>query len=177
MVERESPSDIANALCLTRGWRLANESSLTKMESMSASTIAANDIYAALFQRVSGHITDYRKDLEVHDHDLILANPGTPFLHWTRPTGTNIEFLFNPDADAFPPKGKTVPYLFGQVNRVELSHKPFEVAEYFQRQEAIIVHHFDGQRLRPVSLEAAVEITLNYSRQVQGVWHQREHRT
>jgi len=143
---------------------------------MSASAIAANDIYAALFQRVSGHITDYRKDLEVHDLDLILANPGTPFLHWTRPTGTNIEFLFGPDAAAFPPKGQTVPYLFGRANRGDLTGKPSEVAEYFQRQQGIIVHHFDGQRLRPVSREAAVEIARNYPRQVQGAWHQRENR-
>jgi hypothetical protein len=143
---------------------------------MSASAISANDIYAALFQRVSGHIRDYRKDLEVHDRDLILANPETPFLHWTRPTGTNIEFLFGPDAAVFPPKGQTVPYLFGHTNRVDLTRKPFEVAEYFQRQQNVIVHHFDGQRLRPLSLEAAVETARNYSRQVQAVWHQRENR-
>jgi hypothetical protein len=143
---------------------------------MSASAISANDIYAALFQRVSGHIRDYRKDLEVHDRDLILANPETPFLHWTRPTGTNIEFLFGPAAAVFPPKGQTVPYLFGNANRVDLTRKPFEVAEYFQRQQNVIVHHFDGQRLRPLSLEAAVETARNYSRQVQAVWHQRENR-
>jgi hypothetical protein len=143
---------------------------------MSASAISANDIYAALFQRVSGHIRDYRKDLEVHDRDLILANPETPFLHWTRPTGTNIEFLFGPDAAVFPPKGQTVPYLFGNANRVDLTRKPFEVAEYFQRQQNVIVHHFDGQRLRPLSLEAAVETARNYSRQVQAFWHQLENR-
>lgn len=143
---------------------------------MSASAISANDIYAALFQRVSGHIRDYRKDLEVHDRDLILANPETPFLHWTRPTGTNIEFLFGPAAAVFPPKGQTVPYLFGHANRVDLTRKPSEVAEYFQRQQDVIVHHFDGERLRPLSLEAAVETARNYSRQVQAVWHQRENR-
>jgi hypothetical protein len=144
---------------------------------MSASTLAANDVYATLFQRVSGHITDYRKDLETHDLGLILANPGIPFLHWTRPTGTSIEFLFGPDAPAFPPKGKTVPYLFGHVNRVELTLKPFEVAEHFQRQPSIIAHYFDGQRLREISVGAAVEIALSYSRQVQRAWHQQERRT
>ena len=108
MVERESPSDIAEALRLARRGRLANECCLTKTN-MSASAIAANDIYAALFQRVSGHITDYRKDLEVHDLDLILANPGTPFLHWTRPTGTNIEFLVRTRRSRLSPEGADRP--------------------------------------------------------------------
>jgi len=109
---REKVRRIAEALRLARRGRLANECCLTnKYEAHQP--LRPNDIYAALFQRVRGHITDYRKDLEVHDLDLILANPGTPFLHWTRPTGTNIEFLFGPDAAAFPPKGQTVPYLFG----------------------------------------------------------------
>ena len=126
--------------------------------------------YEELFKLVTDHIKSYRADLVEHDRGIIDASPGIPFLHWARSTGTTIAFLLPHNSPEFPPRGQTVPYLFGRVNRVELSQKPLETAQFFEQQQGILVHHFDGHRLRNATTAAAVEIARAYVRAVQSHW-------
>jgi len=127
--------------------------------------------FQLLLELVSSHITAYREDLEVHDKKSLEENPGVPFLHWTRPTGTALSLLFPHDSPIFPPKGQTTPYLFGRVNRVELSQKPMENAQYFAKNsDNILVYHFDGRRLHKITTAQAMEIARAYARSVQSRW-------
>ena len=132
--------------------------------------MTAAEVYQTLLQLTDSNVKSYRDDLLIHDKQSIEENPEIPFLHWTRSTGTTLVFLPPHDSPAFPPKGQTVPYLFGRVNRVELSQKPLETAQFFANQQGILTHHFDGQKIRRITEGQAEEVARNYARSVQSRW-------
>lgn len=130
------------------------------------------NIYPILFAAVDSLVTHFRDDLMKHDRNSIENNPELPFLHWTRATGTDLQFLLPSNHPDFPPAGQETPYLFGTASRVHLSQVPSEVARYWNRpgSECLAVHHFDGQRLHKITTAQAVEIASRYARQIQREW-------
>lgn len=131
------------------------------------------NVYEKLVERVGATVKAYRSDLD-HDRNGILANPGIPFLHWTRETGTHLQILPGFDSDCFPPEGVEVSYLFGSCDRCELSHKPIELAQYFAQSDQ--VKHctwFDGERLNSITTEKAVEIARQWCNRVNAEWNKR----
>lgn len=117
-------------------------------------------------------MTAYASDLE-HDLVAIEENPNTPFLHWAGSTFTYIAML--PPAENYPAKGVMVPFLFGWADRQKLVGVPLEMANHFAKRHQLdgyvqLVHHFDGRRLREISIKQAVEIARQYRQQVEREW-------
>ncbi len=131
--------------------------------------------FEALLARVNPIVKHYRTDLD-HDKATIEANPGVPFLHFTRPTGTDLVLLLPADDPSFPPEGQLVPYLFGEVGRRELSEIPLRSAEYWARpgRECVAWHWFDGQLVQEITPDGAVQIAEQYRRRIQGEWKKHE---
>jgi hypothetical protein len=74
-------------------------------------------VYEQLESHVLPQMEGYTEDLTKHDRQWIEDNPGVPFIHMTRSTGTIIIGLHSADSDYFPKYGETVRYLFGFVGR------------------------------------------------------------
>ena len=131
--------------------------------------------YDQLYAECSPLLEHYRTDLTEHDKRDISARPGVPFLHWTHDSGTTIVFLAPIDDSEYPAYGVRVPYLFGAAGREHILDQKVIMAEYHTRPSngphRYTCHHFDGKRLKLVSVEKAVEIAKAYARPIQGVWH------
>lgn len=120
-------------------------------------------------------IEAYRDDLLKHDKLWFEQNPGVPFLHWTRPCGTTICGL--PAADSYPKGGERVKYLFGTADRWHLLKEVVEMAEHHTRPsnspEQFTCHHFDGKKLRKITIETAVDVARQYVRRIEAEWNKR----
>jgi hypothetical protein len=118
-------------------------------------------------------ITHWREDLTKHDREGIKDNPGTPFLHWTRDTGTNICFLV--PWDAYPKRGELVRYLFGEVDREHLLREFVVFAEYHAQgindPKQYTVHYFNGKALKQITVQEAVKIAKEYAAGIQRLWN------
>jgi hypothetical protein len=125
--------------------------------------------FEQLKELVSPKLIHYREDLD-HDQALLEKFPTTPFLHWTRRTGTTISLLFPADAEQFPAPGEKVPYLFGTATREELSRKPLEVAQCLKNQADATTCYFDGQTLTVISTDKAISIAQQYADTLCQTW-------
>lgn len=134
-------------------------------------TMAPPTIYRQLKSKCLKLMTHFQTDLLVHDRRSIREHKNTPFLHWTRKLGTDICFLIPPRE--YPPKGKSVPFLFGTADRERLLENVLLYAQCHigrSASEQLAVHHFDGQHLRSITCEVAIEIVRDYARQVEHAW-------
>ena len=128
-------------------------------------------VYDLLFALSDTALEGYREDLEKHDREAIEANPGVPFLHWTRKNGTHITFLSG--ADSYLAAGVYVPYLFGTADRRSILDQKSSVAEHFLNPcnpKAKIVLYYDGAKLRRITAEKALEIAKTYQRRIADGW-------
>lgn len=108
-------------------------------------------------------MTDYRSDLNI-DEAIIAENKGVPFLHFVRDTGTVIVFL--PPFEKLPQRGQYVPHLFGAINRDNIVHNIVSMAEHCANPHNgpyLLAHHFDGVKVRKITLEKAVEIAKQHA--------------
>lgn len=119
------------------------------------------ELIAKLAAWVRPLMTAYDSDLTL-DLQQIANHPEIPFLHWTRKTGTDLALLYPANHPKWPAVGVKVQYLFGLCDRRELAHKPTEQALYWQRTEVELVVYFDGQRLRKITANQALDIAENY---------------
>ena len=114
-------------------------------------------------------MTGYQTDLTQHDREAIEENPCVPFLHWMRDTNTHIDFL--KDASEYPKAGERVRYLFGHADRWHIVGEVQSMAEYFTRPcnepGRYTVHHYDGVKLRKITVEKAVEIARAYRKRIE----------
>jgi hypothetical protein len=130
--------------------------------------------FDSLFALASPTLQGYRDDLEKHDREAIEANPGVPFIHWTRRNGTHITFL--PEADTYPRDGVTVPYLFGHADRWHILREKDCNARFFldpcyeDTTAGAMVVYFDGRRLSEVTVTKALEIVKVYQRRIEAEW-------
>ena len=100
----------------------------------------------------------YETDLS-HDKDWIEENPTTPFMHYTRATGTHLIPL-NP-SDTYPPAGTKVKYLFGMADREKILQGKLEMQDWFEnalREQPRLSLHYDGRTLQPVTISRANNI-------------------
>lgn len=109
-------------------------------------------------------IEAYQDDLLKHDRASIEANPGKPFLHWTRSTGTEIAFLL--EKDDLPARGVVVPYLFGTADRRHMARHSLAHAEFHAKEsnspERYTVHYYTGKTLRQITAVEAVKIAREH---------------
>jgi len=129
--------------------------------------------YETLASKVSNHIEAYMNDLTKHDRAWIEANPGVPFLHFTRSCGTHLLPL--PDATSYPAKGQRVPYLFASADR---DHMLSEVVSFCRHctdcETTRAIYHFDGRKLIHTSPDAAKETARQYQRRIWAQWNRQE---
>lgn len=103
----------------------------------------------------------YADDLTVHDRRWLRENPGIPFLHAARTTGTTLVPLW--PADAFPGAGEYVPHVLGTGTREHIADDLVAMAEYTVRSERhLLYHYYDGRILRPVSPTAFLGLAYDY---------------
>ena len=129
--------------------------------------------YETLQQAVKHHIEAYMDDLTKHDRRWMEANPGVPFLHFTRSCGTHLLPL--PGADTYPAKGQRVPYLFATADR---NHMLSQVVSFCRHcadcETTKAIYYFDGKRLIHTSPDAAKETARQYQRRVWAQWKRQE---
>lgn len=134
------------------------------------------DTYTLLVEKVDRHVKHYRDDLIKHDKAALETYPGTPFLHWTRDTGTCLVFLHAADHESWPPRDKQVPYLFGHAGRVHIVEQTVEQAKYWAHPSldgtVKACHYFDGTKLHEITVAKAVDIARDYVRKVEREWGQ-----
>lgn len=134
-------------------------------------TKAPPTIYRQLQAQCLKLMTHYQTDLIVHDRRSIREHKGTPFLHWTRALGTDICFLIPPGE--YPPKGKSIPFLFGTANRERLLENVLLYAQCHigrSASEQLAVHYCDGEHLRSITCETAIDIVRAYALKVEWAW-------
>ena len=128
------------------------------------------NVYEQIDEKSRPLLEAYETDLN-HDKDWIENNPGVPFLHYTRATGTHL-IPMNP-SDTYPPAGTKVKYLFGRADREYILQGKLEMQDWFEdplRDTPRLVLYYDGQKLQPVTLAKAREIIEDYARATRSMW-------
>jgi hypothetical protein len=127
--------------------------------------------YPRLLELVGHHVAHFRDDLVKHDRAAIEAAPDLPYLHWTRATGTHLEFLHPADSPVFPPEGISIPYLFGHAGRVHIIGQLIVMANYWRDHGCLAIHFYNGRELEEINPQHACLIAEAHSHNVQAVWH------
>lgn len=129
-----------------------------------------NDLYAACLDKIK----DYQDDLLVHDKEWILANPGVPFIHATRNSGTHLIALRR--LSDYPPEGVHVPYVFGQADRWKMMRDAKEwlsaVSRTWHDGDIKQYLYYEGSQLWPTTLKEATRIAEDYIKLVTRVWQE-----
>ena len=145
-------------------------------EKMILSTPA--EVYAELHRQSSPTIRYYRQDLEQYDREIVESDKvaGVPFLHWTDECSTQLRMLYNHDADLWPAKGETIPFVFGRAGREEIVRQIVATADYlgdpmhYSSRGGREARYFDGQRLNDISLAEAGHIAREYEKKILSDW-------
>ena len=75
--------------------------------------MSPQEVYDVVYAIADPLITDFRKDLEVIDREVIVTDfPGVPFLHITRERGTHVVLFFG--EERYPKEGEVVPFALGR---------------------------------------------------------------
>lgn len=133
---------------------------------------ANETIYEALDKSVRPTLMRYHTDLG-YDKEAIEEHPGVPFLHWAGDSSTHIIMLV-PESE-YPKEGVEVEYLFGVADRHHILNGVQVMAKYFTNPcggKTLHCHHYDGRKLRRITIEKAVEIAQDYCRQIEREWKQ-----
>jgi len=113
-------------------------------------------------------MTAYKTDLR-HDQRALYKNPGVPFVHATRKTGTHILPLIS--SAEYPKKYDTVPYLFGRAERVHILEGNIKVLEFLVGCTKVeLFLYFDGKRLMEIGADKAIEIIKTYVQNIKREW-------
>jgi len=135
--------------------------------------MVTKSIYEQLHAFSRPHLTAYETDLEIHDKTHLDENPGTPFLHFTRPTGTDIITLI--EIEDYPPAGVYIPFLFGRVNRVELlENSIINMGECHAKSTSNkIALYFNGKTLKKINTTQIKPIIDEYARKIRALFKNR----
>ena len=140
----------------------------------------ARSHYGELVAKCDQLVEAYRDDLLVHDREVLIQAAGTPYLHWSRETGTDLEVLWPHDSEAFPAPGVTVPYLFGTADRDKILRDKQVAADHNHSPMSIpcrLCLYFNGRTLREITTERVVEIVRDYIKSVRYQWDQEGRRS
>lgn len=125
--------------------------------------------YRYLERRVAPLLEAYEDDLFDHDKKMICERPKTPFLHFTRASGTHLVHL--EPSDQYPGPKEVVPFLFGTADRHQLLDAVNSQVHHAARQhEALLILHFDGNLVREIDCEDAIRICVEYVRAIELEW-------
>ena len=114
-------------------------------------------------------IEAFHADLLKHDRRQIRRHPGTPFIHATGKTGTNLLMLYPPDL--YPAAGERVPYLFAQATREHILNDAAGMAACYVRNGRPILHYHDGRgTIKQISEAQAEEIISEYIESTRAAW-------
>ena len=129
------------------------------------------NVYEQLHEMSLPLLEAYESDLVTHDKDWIEVNPGIPFMHYTRATGTHlISFSL---AGSYPPPGTRVKYLFGTADREKILQDKLEMQDWFEstvRKPPKLILHCDGRILKQVTISKAMEIVEDYVCAIRAEW-------
>ena len=129
------------------------------------------NVYEQLHEMSLPLLEAYESDLMTQDKDWIEVNPGIPFMHYTRATGTHlISFSL---ASSYPPPGTRVKYLFGTADREKILQEKLEMQDWFEnalREPPRLTLNYDGRTLQVVTLSKAREILEDYARATRAEW-------
>lgn len=112
-------------------------------------------------------------DLTTHDRDSILANPGVPFLHWTREYGTHMIFLRPSDSPDWPAAGKLAPYIFGNSSREHILNDQANCAlSMYSRSASTTLGavYYNGDTLRTVTQDEQSDIIHDWRKALRNEW-------
>lgn len=129
------------------------------------------ELHAELVALCDKIITGYRDDLLVHDMNNIKQHSvATPFLHFTRATGTYMVHLIA--ASEYPAKGVLVPFLFGTANRERCLDSVGSMVVHCcePRNGTHVCHYYDGRKIRHIALLDAMKIANDYARIIRQQW-------
>jgi len=128
------------------------------------------DIYEIIKEKALPRIEMFQDDLLVHDKREISENPGTPFIHLTRNTGTWLVRLRK--ADTYPPKGEYVPFLFSKAKRehILVNATVHILSGAKQAGYTELIQYYDGKKVREITFEKALEIAHEYVRKIMDEW-------
>jgi len=129
------------------------------------------EIHSQLVALCDEIITGFRDDLLVHDLNGIKQQTvNTPFLHYTRDTGTYMLHLIA--ASEYPAKDKFVPYLFGHADREHILHEAVNMVNCMANRKfgQHVCHYFDGRKVRKITMDKAVEIIREYKVGIHRQW-------
>lgn len=137
--------------------------------------VKEKSVYVQVKEKALPLMEGFQTDLTKHDRRDIQQNTGVPFIHYTRKLGTDICFMV--PAGDYPPEGQRVPYLFGTADRHHLLDQKVATTTYFTNpyNDSQLVLYFDGETVKEISKEQAVEVVRKYSWRIKGEWRQANH--
>jgi hypothetical protein len=131
--------------------------------------LTAETVHAVLVSECGSIVKSFRDDLLVHDlHHLKRCPDGTPFLHFSRESGTYMVMLIA--ADEYPAKGEIVPYLFGHAGREHCLDGVWDIVDSCTKDGRHVCHYYDGKALRHVPANKARVIASEYADIIRKQW-------
>ena len=136
----------------------------------------STSIYQQLEDACLPLLTSYKTDLTTHDKVTLYQNPTTPFLHFTRPLGTDLVMLYPSKDKRWPAKGIYMPYLLGVAERHHILFDSTIAVVSFEkdRTATVVCHYFDGTKLIQITLDEALKIAISYVSRVEDEWKEKE---
>ncbi len=136
------------------------------------------DVYKELERKALSLIESFQRDLTYHDKRVIRKNPDCPFLHFTGRSGTNIIMMPPANDECWPLFRERIPYLFGDADRFEIlagKTNYYEATRDIGDRRKLILH-YDGTRLKEITMSNAEEIIWGYRRRIEAEWEGKRER-
>ena len=129
-------------------------------------------IYTQLFNASEKHVKSFRTDFDI-DKKIIAKNPQQKFIHIAREHGTSLINFFK--GEEYPGPGEKVKYLFSvMANRKQLLNSNRKTLEYYLYNNPLKIHYFNGETLKAVSKDKALQIYGKYYRSLLNKWEEEE---
>jgi len=125
-------------------------------------------VYDQVYACSSPLIYHYRQDLETHDKDWIESNPGVPFIHMTRSTGTQLIPLYPHDHKGWPKAGENVSWLFGHTDRFGVLEGRLSIITAVSEPHEFL--YYSGSSLSRCSEDQAQTIIDSYRVNIKHAW-------
>lgn len=126
----------------------------------------SKQVHYELIMATEKVVKSYRDDLFIHDFNALDADDNrnrqvSPFIHVAYESGTILDTLYS--IHDYPYGDKTIPYLFGNVNKFGLLDQVgYSIRSGQAAYDTAIIHYFDGETLRKITIEEGNEIIAAY---------------
>jgi len=138
----------------------------------------AKEVHYELIMATEKVIKSYRDDLFVHDYSALEADANrnwkvSPFIHIAYESGTILDMFYS--IHDFPYGDKRIPFLFGTADKFELLENVGNSLRSGQaKSDNAIIHYFDGEVLRKISLDEGELLVTKYKRDMRRLLEERE---